>query len=338
MRLPEYKCTRCGRVHVALNAQQIADVPAADRPAISKCFACGAPASQFVPAGPDDAPKGCTLTPIILPTAETPASGVLPAWACCACGIKVGGPARSDVAWQSGTCGICGEAGTVTEFRNFRPAPIATANEHKAALREISPYFENEPALGSPESVRFEVLAQRIEDYEAVHFPLGHNFSEGQRGAVSRDNKKQRISIYLDSDVLAAVRAKAAAQGKGYQSLINKILREAVPEGKTLPRPSIALLRHFDRVEQLCTEHHAANPRVFGSVLTATDTIRSDLDLLVDPVPGTTLLTQGALHDALADLLGCPIDLVTPNGLPAGWRDRVLEEALPLADWARRQN
>lgn len=66
MSLPEYKCTRCGRVHVALNAQQIANVPAVDRPAISKCFGCGAPASQFVPAGTNDAPRGSTLTPIIL--------------------------------------------------------------------------------------------------------------------------------------------------------------------------------------------------------------------------------------------------------------------------------
>ncbi len=69
MSLSEYKCTRCGRVHVALSRQQIADILPADRAAISKCFSCGAPASQFVPAGEMDAPNGCTLTPIILPEA-----------------------------------------------------------------------------------------------------------------------------------------------------------------------------------------------------------------------------------------------------------------------------
>lgn len=63
----EYKCKRCGRVHVALRPDQIATVPVADRSAISKCFGCGAPASEFIPAGPADAPVGCTLTPIILP-------------------------------------------------------------------------------------------------------------------------------------------------------------------------------------------------------------------------------------------------------------------------------
>lgn len=70
MSLSEYKCGHCGRVHVALSTTQIADVPVADRPAISKCFACGAPAGQFVPAEAADAPKGATLTPIILPAAE----------------------------------------------------------------------------------------------------------------------------------------------------------------------------------------------------------------------------------------------------------------------------
>ncbi|GAB5887000.1 hypothetical protein JMUB7554_27780 [Staphylococcus aureus] len=39
----------------------------------------------------------------------------------------------------------------------------------------------------------------------------------------------------------------------------------------------------------------AANPRVFGSVLHGTDRDGSDLDLLVDALPGATLLDLGAL-------------------------------------------
>lgn len=39
---------------------------------------------------------------------------------------------------------------------------------------------------------------------------------------------KSRITIMLDNDLLLAFRAKAEAEGIGYQTLINQKLREAV--------------------------------------------------------------------------------------------------------------
>lgn len=66
----EYKCKRCGRVHVVLGQAQVMLIPEADRVAIRKCFSCGAPASEFVPAQPGDAPIGSTMTPIVLPRQE----------------------------------------------------------------------------------------------------------------------------------------------------------------------------------------------------------------------------------------------------------------------------
>jgi uncharacterized protein (DUF4415 family) len=39
---------------------------------------------------------------------------------------------------------------------------------------------------------------------------------------------KSRITIMLDNDLLMAFRAKAEAEGIGYQTLINQKLREAV--------------------------------------------------------------------------------------------------------------
>lgn len=66
----EYKSKRCGRVHVALGKVQVTLIPEANRVAIRKCFTCGAPASEFVPAQPGDAPIGCTMTPIVLPWQE----------------------------------------------------------------------------------------------------------------------------------------------------------------------------------------------------------------------------------------------------------------------------
>lgn len=42
---------------------------------------------------------------------------------------------------------------------------------------------------------------------------------------------KTRITIMLDNDLLAIFRAKAEAEGIGYQTLINRTLREAVSAG-----------------------------------------------------------------------------------------------------------
>ncbi|TAN82752.1 MAG: CopG family transcriptional regulator [Gallionella sp.] len=55
-----------------------------------------------------------------------------------------------------------------------------------------------------------------------------YDFSKAKRGAVLEATGKTRISIYLDDDVLAAFRARAEAQGKGYQTLINETLRTAI--------------------------------------------------------------------------------------------------------------
>ena len=66
---------------------------------------------------------------------------------------------------------------------------------------------------------------------------------------------------------------------------------------------------------------------MFGSVLRGEDTETSDLDILVDPTPGTTLLDIGAIRHELHRLLGVPVDVLTPNALPERFRARVLAEA-----------
>jgi len=73
-----------------------------------------------------------------------------------------------------------------------------------------------------------------------------------------------------------------------------------------------------------------ANPRVFGSVLHGTDQDGSDLDLLVDALPGATLLDLGDLQEELKTLLGVDVDLLTPGDLPPKFRDKVLAEARPV--------
>ena len=49
---------------------------------------------------------------------------------------------------------------------------IKTEADYQAALKEISPYFDNEPDLDTPEGDRFELLATLIEAYEDKHYQI----------------------------------------------------------------------------------------------------------------------------------------------------------------------
>ena len=48
-----------------------------------------------------------------------------------------------------------------------------------------------------------------------------YDLSDATRGAVVKELGKQRITIMLDSDILAAFRERAAGSRRGYQTLIN---------------------------------------------------------------------------------------------------------------------
>jgi len=69
---------------------------------------------------------------------------------------------------------------------------------------------------------------------------------------------------------------------------------------------------------------------VFGSVLHGRDTDKSDLDILIDPTPQTTLFDIGAIRHELGSLLGVRVDVLTPNSLPQKFRALVIAEARPV--------
>jgi predicted nucleotidyltransferase len=95
-------------------------------------------------------------------------------------------------------------------------------------------------------------------------------------------------------------------------------------------KPSAALNAHRDAVRDAARRYRTANPRVFGSVLSGRDQDGSDLDLLVDALPGATLFDLGGLQVTLESLLGVPVDVVTPGDLPAKYREHVVREAQPV--------
>lgn len=95
-------------------------------------------------------------------------------------------------------------------------------------------------------------------------------------------------------------------------------------------KPSVALASHREAIRRVVTSHRARNPRVFGSVIRGGDTEGSDLDILIDPTPDTTLFDIGAIRHELLQLLGVPVDVLTPKALPAKFRESVLAEAMPV--------
>lgn len=58
-----------------------------------------------------------------------------------------------------------------------------------------------------------------------------YGFSKGKRGAVIPSPGKTRITIMLDDDIIELFRQRAEAAGSGYQTEINRVLREYLVSG-----------------------------------------------------------------------------------------------------------
>ena len=94
--------------------------------------------------------------------------------------------------------------------------------------------------------------------------------------------------------------------------------------------PSIALQTHREAILRIVLSHRVTNVRVFGSVVHGDDTEGSDLDLLVEPTQETTMMDIGAIRYELKQLLGIPVDVLTPRAIPDHFRSVVLQEARPV--------
>lgn len=72
--------------------------------------------------------------------------------------------------------------------------PIHTEADYKAALRQASYYFDNEPEPGTEDGDRFDILLTLIEVYEAEQFPVdlpspieAIKFRMDQEGLTAKD-------------------------------------------------------------------------------------------------------------------------------------------------------
>ena len=93
---------------------------------------------------------------------------------------------------------------------------------------------------------------------------------------------------------------------------------------------SMALETHRATIRRVVLRHRACKARVFGSVLHGNEQEGSDLDILIDSTPETTMFDMGAIWHELLQLLGVHVDVLTPNALPESFRNQVLNNAIPV--------
>ena len=93
--------------------------------------------------------------------------------------------------------------------------------------------------------------------------------------------------------------------------------------------PTIADLP-AQEILQIARRYGATSIKVFGSRARGDAGPDSDLDLLVEVGEETSLLEVIGMRNALADLLGIKVEVVTLGGLHPMLRDEILREAKPL--------
>ena len=84
------------------------------------------------------------------------------------------------------------------------------------------------------------------------------------------------------------------------------------------------------RLVQIAADHRAINLRLFGSVARGEDQPYSDVDFLVEFLPGSTLVDHVSLMDELSAELGRKVDVVSDRALNKQLQQRVFSEAIVL--------
>ncbi len=87
---------------------------------------------------------------------------------------------------------------------------------------------------------------------------------------------------------------------------------------------------HRERIIALVERYGAKRVRVFGSVRRREADEKSDVDLLVDRLPRSSLLAHAHLETALSKVVGRPVDGGEEDCRPLSPRPHVLAEATPL--------
>lgn len=120
----------------------------------------------------------------------------------------------------------------------------------------------------------------------------------------------------------------AAGPGRRYDGFMAET---AAPTRKPLSGPTgRRVAAHRGELLEVLRRHGVTNPEIFGSAARGDDHEGSDVDILVDFPPGTSIIDIIGIQHELEDLLGVPVDLVPRSGLKERVRSRAAKDLLPL--------
>ena len=123
-------------------------------------------------------------------------------------------------------------------------------------------------------------------------------------------------------DQLAATKALYGA--KSIDEVLNRLLRDAAPTAQDLFR------RNKKKVLAACKRNGVTKLVAFGSRVRDDRTPTSDLDLVADFVPGTSLLDLVRTKRELSEAFGCPVDLGDIPDPGTRLADRIAKEGVAL--------
>jgi uncharacterized protein len=95
-------------------------------------------------------------------------------------------------------------------------------------------------------------------------------------------------------------------------------------------RPSASIAENRDRVREILERFRMGNPRIFGSAARGEDTDGSDLDILVEAPPETTLYDLAQVELELESVLGCKVEVVTKGFLAPDVAENAKPDLTPL--------
>ena len=126
--------------------------------------------------------------------------------------------------------------------------------------------------------------------------------------------------------VLDTYPTATARRGSSLRAYHGDMTEVAAPTRGPLSGPTGRLVAaHRRELNDVLRRHGVTNARIFGSVARGDDHEGSDLDLLVDFPPGTSLVDIIGIQDELESVLGAAVDLVPDKGL----KERVRASAEP---------
>jgi hypothetical protein len=151
-------------------------------------------------------------------------------------------------------------------------------------------------------------------------------YQEAQRDA---ELARLRRLLALRAMVATGMRQRQIAEALGIsQPAVSQQLHSAAALADVHPETLIAAAGPL--LTLVAQELGFTRLAVFGSVARHRARLDSDIDLLVQPPPDTSIGDLLALRRTFEQILGRPIDLVTYGGLRPGRDDDILREAVVL--------